>query len=56
MNARDLAAYLGLRVQTVYNWKVRGIGPARTMVGRSVRFKESDVQHWLAGQKRKDKK
>ena len=52
MTVEDLAEYLGIPVQTVYKQRSMGTEPPGYPVGRSVRFKRSEVDAWLA--KRKD--
>ena len=50
----ELAETLGLSVRTVYNWRVRKVGPPGMRVGRHVRYRKSDVESWLAAQGVKD--
>jgi excisionase family DNA binding protein len=42
-----LAAELDVPVQTIYAWRVRGLGPRGRRVGRHVRFAREDVNAWL---------
>lgn len=46
----ELGDYLGVPVQTIYQWRHRGGGPPGYRVGRHVRYRWSDVQGWLADQ------
>ncbi len=46
----DVAHYLGVPVQTVYQWRSRGYGPPSRRVGRYVRYKPDDVETWFEGQ------
>ncbi|MGH8972896.1 MAG: helix-turn-helix transcriptional regulator [Acidimicrobiia bacterium] len=43
----DLAAYLGLPVKTLYQWRYKGIGPPGLRIGRHVRYRPEDVDAWL---------
>ncbi|WP_307652656.1 AlpA family transcriptional regulator [Streptomyces sp. DSM 42143] len=43
----DVAAYLGVPVKTLYQWKYRGTGPAPLKVGRHLRYRWRDVDTWL---------
>ena len=43
----ELAEYLGVTVQTVYNWRARGFGPPAIRVGRAIKFRAVDVARWL---------
>jgi len=47
----DLAGYLGVPVSTVYKWRATGEGPRGFRVGRYVRYREADVQAWLAARR-----
>lgn len=46
----DVAAFLGMTVETLANWRCYGHGPAYCHVGRSVRYREADVLAWLEAQ------
>jgi predicted DNA-binding transcriptional regulator AlpA len=43
----DLADYVGVPVQTIYEWNCRGTGPKVLKVGRYVRYRWSDIDRWL---------
>lgn len=47
--AVDLAAYLGIPVKTLYQWRWRGDGPPVRKIGRHLRYDPADVRRWLAG-------
>lgn len=53
MNVDELAAYLGLRKQTVYNWlhqkKITGI-----KIGKVWRFERNEIEKWLKSHKIKN--
>jgi excisionase family DNA binding protein len=46
----DLADYLGVPVQTIYQWRTRGYGPAGIRIGKHVRYRPADVEVWIADQ------
>jgi predicted DNA-binding transcriptional regulator AlpA len=43
----DVAAFLTVPVQTIYDWRTRGYGPPGFRLGKHLRFRESDVFAWL---------
>jgi excisionase family DNA binding protein len=48
LNVQDLADYLSVPVATIYTWRHHGHGPPGFRVGRHLRFRTSDVAHWIA--------
>lgn len=44
---KDVAAYLSVPVQTIYDWRWKHEGPPAFRIGRHLRFRESDVFAWL---------
>lgn len=49
LTTSELAEYLGVNVQAIYDLRADGRGPAGIRVGREIRFRISDVLHWLDG-------
>ncbi len=47
LTVEDLAEYLGVPVATLYAWRYRNVGPPGFRVGRHLRFRWSDVEHWI---------
>lgn len=48
LTPEDLVALLRLpSVETVYQWRRKGIGPRGFRVGRYVRFDPADVRAWV---------
>lgn len=47
LSIRDLAAVLGVSVQALYDLRSQGRGPTGFRVGRSLRFRRSEVEAWL---------
>lgn len=43
----ELAAYLGVPVQTIYDWRVNGKGPRAYRFGKRIKFAVSDVRAWV---------
>lgn len=47
--AADVSAFLGVPVNTLYQWRYRGQGPRARKVGRHLRYDPADVRAWLDG-------
>ena len=50
LRAEQVAEYLSISVQTLFNWRLRGEGPvAYKFGGRSgpLRYQQADVEKWL---------
>lgn len=47
----QLAAYLNVPVQRIYDWRWRGEGPPAFKVGASLRYRLSEVETWLEEQR-----
>ena len=47
----ELADYLSVPVGTIYRWRYARDGPVGYRVGRHVRYRLSDVEHWLETQR-----
>jgi len=43
MDVAELAAYLGIPISTVYDWRVHGKGPTAYRFGKHLKFAISDV-------------
>ena len=50
---RDVAAVTGLARSTLAKLRLRGDGPRFVKIGAAVRYREDDVQAWLAAQPRR---
>ena len=44
---QEVATFLGIPVQTIYDWRCKGEGPPSLKIGRLLRYKETDVFAWL---------
>lgn len=49
-NIETLSQFLDVPVATIYKWRKTGDGPAAFRVGRHLRWRDSEVQAWLARQ------
>ena len=49
-NREQAAKYIGLKTQTLAVWACRGQGPNYVKIGRSVRYRQSDLDAWLERQ------
>jgi excisionase family DNA binding protein len=47
MSVQDLAEYLGVARQTIYQWRYQGFGPDSVRVGGAVRYRRAEVDAWL---------
>ncbi|TWP51326.1 helix-turn-helix domain-containing protein [Lentzea tibetensis] len=46
----DVADFLGIPVQTLYQWRTKKYGPPGRRVGKYVRYVPEDVQAWFEAQ------
>jgi DNA-binding transcriptional MerR regulator len=46
----DVATYLGVPVQTLYQWRYKGLGPPGRRVGRHLRYEPAAVRAWFEAQ------
>ena len=44
LDVGEVAAYLGVPVSTVYDWRTRGLGPRAYRYGKHLKFALSDVR------------
>lgn len=49
-STQEVSAYLGVPVNTIYQWRIRGVGPRAVRVGRWLRYRWEDVDRWLEQQ------
>ena len=47
LTTSELADYLGINVQAIYDLRCDRRGPAGIRVGRELRYRATDVRHWL---------
>jgi hypothetical protein len=52
LTKKQLAAELERNERTLDRWDVLGMGPPRTVVGRTIYYRRTSVQKWLAAQER----
>lgn len=43
----DVAEYLGVPRNTLYQWRTKGYGPRGVRIGKHVRYRPDDVNAWL---------
>jgi hypothetical protein len=48
----ELAAEINKTQRTLDRWEALGIGPPRTIIGRTVLYRRTSTQKWLAAQER----
>lgn len=47
MTIQELGEYLDVPVSTIYQWRAQGKGPRAAKLGRHLRYRLKDVDHWL---------
>jgi len=47
LSAEEVAEFLGIPVNTLYQWRHKGTGPNAFRVGRFLRYDPVDVREWL---------
>lgn len=47
LSPQQLAAELGVPVQSIYRWRCNGTGPRGHVVGRHVRYSRESINAWL---------
>ena len=48
MSVEEVADFLGVPVNTLYQWRHKGTGPEAYRVGRFLRYDPDDVREWLS--------
>lgn len=51
LDVGELAAYLGVPVSTVYDWRVLDLGPRANRFGKHLESAVSDVRAWVSEQR-----
>jgi len=51
LDIRELSAYLGVPVSTIYDWRSRGVGPRAYRFGKHLKFAIPDVTEWIEAQR-----
>ena len=44
---QDVSEYLGVPVNTLYQWRTTGYGPPARRVGKYLRYKPDEVEAWF---------
>jgi predicted DNA-binding transcriptional regulator AlpA len=44
----DVSRFLGIPVNTLYQWRHHGVGPRAYRVGRHLRYDPAEIRRWLA--------
>ena len=50
MSPEDVAAYLGVPLKTVYEWRAKSYGPPFSKIGKHLRARRSAVDSWVDAQ------
>lgn len=46
-STQELADFLGLPIQTIYQWRKRNYGPPGRKMGKHIRYRRSEVERWI---------
>lgn len=46
-SVQDVSAYLGVPVDTLYQWRSEGTGPPGRRLGKRLRYRPQDVRDWV---------
>jgi predicted DNA-binding transcriptional regulator AlpA len=44
----EAATYLGLNVQTMYQWRSKAIGPPGLLIGNRVKYRKEGLDAWIS--------
>lgn len=47
----ELAEYLGIPKQTIYQWRTKGYGPPGCRIGKYIKYLPADVERWIEQQR-----
>lgn len=47
LTIKEVSAYLGVPVGTLYRWRCTRYGPPAMRIGRHLRYRPADVEKWL---------
>jgi len=47
IGVEELAAYLGVPIQTIYDWRCAGTAPRAFKFGKRLKFAVTDVAEWI---------
>ena len=47
IGVEELAAYLGVPIQTIYDWRCAGTAPRAFKFGKRLKFAVADVAEWI---------
>ncbi|PRX98171.1 excisionase family DNA binding protein [Allonocardiopsis opalescens] len=50
-SVREAAAFLGVPVRTLYQWRYREAGPPSHRIGRHLRYVPAEVRAWVREQR-----
>jgi excisionase family DNA binding protein len=52
LTVKEAAAYLRVPVETMRQWRYKGTGPGHAKVGRHIRYRQAELDRWLAERER----
>lgn len=52
LTSKDVASLARVHLKTFYRWCAAGLGPRAVRLGRSRRYRESDIARWMERQER----
>ncbi len=54
LTAREVAEMIGVSSETILRWTRRGAIPGFRLPGGALRYRESELEQWLAGRRSSD--
>ncbi len=48
----EASAYLRIPVETLRQWRSRGVGPKSALIGRHVRYRAEELRRWVEERER----
>jgi excisionase family DNA binding protein len=56
LTAREVAEMIGVSSETILRWTRRGVIPGFRLPGGALRYREGELEQWLAGRRCSDQR
>ena len=47
LTTEEVAQYLSVPLSTLYQWRLKKVGPRGIKVGKYIRYRRADIEAWL---------